>query len=51
MVGELINSKVSIAAGTVLLQPTDLLGWSMLQGSCEWHLCMKFLVCMEAENR
>lgn len=50
MVGKLLN-RVSVAAGTVLLQPMDPLGWSMLQGSCEWLLCMKFLVCMEAENR
>lgn len=50
MVGEVLNG-LSVAAGTALLQPVDLLGWFMLQGSCEWHLCMKFLVCMEAENR
>lgn len=49
MVGEVLNG-LSVAAGTALLQPVDLLGWFMLQGSCEWHLCMKFLVCMEAEN-
>lgn len=47
----MLLNGVSVAAGKVSLQPTDLLGWSVLQGSCEWLLCMKFLVCMEAENR
>lgn len=39
-----------VAASTTLLEPANLSGWSMLQDSYEGLSCMKFLLCMEAEN-